>query len=165
MFDNYCQFFEATMVLTIKRCLEEEGPCSGGSRISQRVVRQSQGGRAPTYYLTIFFRKLHENEEILVQRWGRASLAPPLRFATARLGLSWLIRKKKSMTLDDFLKSSFVIDRIGFNFLIIEMYLRIHWCNSNQHASTGRFCFMSLFIKNVSSHSFCYHSVSVTMNI
>ena len=34
-------------------------------------------GGAPTYYLTNFFRKLHENEEILVQRWGRASLAPP----------------------------------------------------------------------------------------
>ena len=38
----------------------------------------SRGG-APTYYLTNFSRKLHENEEILVQRWGCASLAPPLR--------------------------------------------------------------------------------------
>ena len=39
-------------------------------------------GGAPTYYLTNFSRKLHENEEILVQRWGRASLAPPLRSAS-----------------------------------------------------------------------------------
>ena len=48
------------------------------SRISQRGVRQPQRGGAPTYYLTNFSRKLHENEEIFVQRWGRASLAPPL---------------------------------------------------------------------------------------
>ena len=44
-------------------------------------VRQPRRG-APTYYLTNFFRKLHENEEMLVQRWGRASLEFPLRSAT-----------------------------------------------------------------------------------
>ena len=43
-------------------------------------------GGAPTYYLANFSRKLHENEEILGQRGGRASLAPPLRSAT---GLVW----------------------------------------------------------------------------
>ena len=41
-----------------------------------------KGGGAPTYYLANFCRKLHENEEILDQRGG-ASLAPPLRSATA----------------------------------------------------------------------------------
>ena len=35
-------------------------------------------GGAPTYYLPNFSRKLHENEEILAERQGRASLAPPL---------------------------------------------------------------------------------------
>ena len=40
-------------------------------------------GGAPTYYFVNFFRKLHENKEILGQRGGRASLAPPLRSATA----------------------------------------------------------------------------------
>ena len=34
---------------------------SGGSRISQG------GGGGATYYLTIFFLKLHENEEILAE--------------------------------------------------------------------------------------------------
>ena len=34
-------------------------------------------GGASTYYLINFSRKLHENEEILVQRWGHASLALP----------------------------------------------------------------------------------------
>ena len=53
---------------------------SGGSRISQRGVRQPQRG-APAYYLTNFSQKLHENEEILVQRWGAHSLRP-LRSAT-----------------------------------------------------------------------------------
>ena len=37
-----------------------------------------KGGGAPTYYLANFSGKLHENEEILGQRGGRASLAPPL---------------------------------------------------------------------------------------
>ena len=41
----------------------------------------------PTYYLANFSRKLHENEEILGQRGRRASLAPPLRSATA---LAWV---------------------------------------------------------------------------
>ena len=46
-----------------------------------RIQHFPEGGAptpegAPSYYLTIFFsKKLHENEEILVQRWGRASLA------------------------------------------------------------------------------------------
>ena len=35
-------------------------------------------GGAPTYYLTNFSQKLHENEENLTQRGGRASLRPPL---------------------------------------------------------------------------------------
>ena len=35
-------------------------------------------GEAPTYYLVIFSRKLHENEEILVRGGVRASLRPPL---------------------------------------------------------------------------------------
>ena len=39
-------------------------------------VRQPLRG-ASTYYLTNFFRKLHENEEILAQREGE-SPAPPL---------------------------------------------------------------------------------------
>ena len=56
--------------------------CSGGFRIFQRGCTNPKGGGAPTYYLTIFFQKLHVNEEILVQRWGCASLAPPLRSAT-----------------------------------------------------------------------------------
>ena len=33
---------------------------------------------APTYYLTNFSQKLHENEENFTQRGGRASLRPPL---------------------------------------------------------------------------------------
>ena len=41
----------------------------------------SQGG-APTYDFVNFRRKLHENEEILAARGGRASPAPPLRSAT-----------------------------------------------------------------------------------
>ena len=40
---------------------------------------------APTYYWPNFSRKLHENEEILAEG-GRASLAPPLRSATAFQG-------------------------------------------------------------------------------
>ena len=40
-----------------------------------------KGGGAPTYYLAIFSRKLHENEEILGR--GGASLAPLLRSTTA----------------------------------------------------------------------------------
>ena len=40
-------------------------------------------GEAPTYYLANFSQKLHENEDILGQRGGRASLAAPLRSATA----------------------------------------------------------------------------------
>ena len=42
-------------------------------------------GGVPTYYLANFSRKLHENEEIWGQG-GRASLAPPLRSATAECG-------------------------------------------------------------------------------
>ena len=38
-------------------------------------------GGAPTYYLANFSQKLRENEEIL-GRGGRASLAPPLRSPT-----------------------------------------------------------------------------------
>ena len=40
------------------------------------------GGGAPTYDFVNFCRKLHENEEILAARGGRASPAPPLRSAT-----------------------------------------------------------------------------------
>ena len=35
-------------------------------------------GEAPTYYLAIFSRKLHENEEILGQRGGTHPSRPPL---------------------------------------------------------------------------------------
>ena len=60
-----------------------------GCPISQTRIRQGNSvadlgfarggcanpkGGAPTYYLPNFSRKLHENREILVQRWGRASL-------------------------------------------------------------------------------------------
>ena len=54
---------------------------SGGSRISPRRGRQLPGG-APTYDFVNFCRKLHENEDILAARGGRASPAPPLRSAT-----------------------------------------------------------------------------------
>ena len=41
-------------------------------------------GGVPTYYSANFSQKLHENEEILGQRGGHASLAPPLRPATVQ---------------------------------------------------------------------------------
>ena len=44
---------------------------SGGSRISERSVPTPKG--APTYYLTIFSRKLYENE-----KWKR-NLGPGAR--------------------------------------------------------------------------------------
>ena len=46
------------------------GVISGGSRISQ--------GWAPTYHLTNFSRKLHENEEILGQGGARVPRPHPL---------------------------------------------------------------------------------------
>ena len=49
---------------------------SGRSRISQRVASTHEG--APTYYLTNYSRKLHENEEMLAQTRGPASLTTPL---------------------------------------------------------------------------------------
>ena len=36
-----------------------------------------KGGRAPTYYLANFSRKLHENEEILGRGGARVPRAPP----------------------------------------------------------------------------------------
>ena len=42
---------------------------SGGSRLSQRGVRQPRRWGTPTY-LTNFSRKLHENEEILAEGGG-----------------------------------------------------------------------------------------------
>ena len=54
---------------------------SGGSRISQMGGRQPQRGGAPTYYLTNFSQKLHENEENLTQRGGARPCAPPPRSA------------------------------------------------------------------------------------
>ena len=53
---------------------------SGGSRISQRGVRQPQRG-APTYYLPNFYQKLHENEKNLAERGAQGTRAP-LRSAT-----------------------------------------------------------------------------------
>ena len=58
-----------------------------------------KGGGAPTYYLANFSRKLHENEEILDQRGGRASLAPPLRSATAFLLISKINTKQRLSVL------------------------------------------------------------------
>ena len=54
---------------------------SGGSRISQRGVRQPQG--APTYYVTNFSWKRHENEKIWPggARDAPHSLDPPLEKA------------------------------------------------------------------------------------
>ena len=51
---------------------------SCGSRISHRRCVPTSKGGVPTYYLTNYSRKLHENEEILAQTRGRASLAHPL---------------------------------------------------------------------------------------
>ena len=50
---------------------------SGGSRIFQRGALTREG--APTYYLTNFSRKPHENEEILAKNGGGARVpgAPP----------------------------------------------------------------------------------------
>ena len=42
-------------------------------------------GEASTYYLVKFSLKLHENEEILGQRWGGVPRTP-LRSATERVG-------------------------------------------------------------------------------
>ena len=53
---------------------------SGGSRNSQRGMRQLQRGGMPTYYLTNFSGKLHKNEKKLAQRGDIpcAPLDPPL---------------------------------------------------------------------------------------
>ena len=59
-------------------------------------------GGAPTYYLTNFSQKLHENEENLTQRGGRASLRPPPRSANAvdiwfvSVGNMWQITSNNS---------------------------------------------------------------------
>ena len=48
-------------------------PVNGESRISQRSATPKG---APTYHLTNFSQKLHENEEILAQRGTQGTHAP-----------------------------------------------------------------------------------------
>ena len=53
-------------------------------------------GGAPTYYLTNFSQKLHENEENLTQRGGRASLRPPPRSANGKYTPTATVRSNKN---------------------------------------------------------------------
>ena len=106
-------------------------PLSGGSRISQRGVRQPQGALA--YYLTNFSSKLHEHEKIP---------CAPLRSATAHCyGESWIRLCSELPSLKPFRSS----EREKFLWCL-SLILRYFCCFFNLFRFRSRFRFRSMLI-------------------